>query len=88
MSRLHGRVVRVTVQKLKSGRVRHDTRVEFDGDSAFRSVRVQGTCENMSGAWDAELLEALRSRYDLPDGLPEPRWVKMPRRETVDGKQG
>lgn len=71
-ARLRGRVVRLTARRLKDGGVRHDTRIEFDGDETFGSVRVQGVCSGP--AWRDELLEALRTRYDLPGGLPAERW--------------
>lgn len=79
VSRLKGRVMKVTFRRLKNGKVRHWTRVEFDPalpnaviDQPFRSVSLSGEIP-----WghrpELRLLEALQERYDVPS-LPEPKW--------------
>lgn len=71
---LKGEVVRVTLRRLKSGRIAHNTRIEFDPGQWARSVVVTGSVPGED--WRNVLLGALvRNGYDVP-GLPEPRWTK------------
>lgn len=69
---LVGEVVKVTFRRLRSGDVRHWTRIEFEQPSPFKSVALSGV---IPAEFDPEirLLESLRERYDVV-GLPEARW--------------
>lgn len=73
--KMRGKVVRVTLKRLKSGKLRHDTRIEFDAAATpFLSVRLTGHLPAVG--WDIHLMRALRSRYVIDGDLPEPRWSK------------
>ncbi|MCU1617607.1 MAG: hypothetical protein JWO98_5147 [Frankiales bacterium] len=75
VDKLRGTVTRLTVRRLKSGGIRHDTRIDFIPEEApWLSVRVMGTVPVASAdRWRASLLDALRERYVI-DSLPAERW--------------
>lgn len=70
---LSGRVVKLTLRRLKNGDVRHWTRVEFE-DSPYKSVALSGVIPAGNDP-EATLLLALTRRYHLTHSLPEPRWT-------------
>jgi hypothetical protein len=72
--KLRGTVTKLTFRRLKDGRVRHWTHIDFEQPSDFKSVAVSGA---IAAEHDPEtrLLDALRERYDVP-GLPQARWSR------------
>lgn len=77
LPKLKGTVVRITLRGLASGKVKHNTRIEFDPESSpYRSVVAEGTlpAEWARQDWPALMLDALNTRYDVGNRLPKPRW--------------
>jgi hypothetical protein len=71
--RLTGVVERVSLRQLRSGQLKHDTRIRFtDPASPYKSLRVTGYLPVPD--WEETLLTALQERYDV-DELPEPKWT-------------
>lgn len=71
--RLAGVVDRLSLRRLRSGQLRHDTRIVFtDPVSPYKSVRITGYLP--APGWDETLLTALQERYDV-DTLPAPKWT-------------
>jgi hypothetical protein len=92
--RLPGRVTRVTLRMLASGRVAHNTRVEFVQEPVshpYISTVVTGHMPASWGEqdWHALMLEALSQWYEIIDNaLPPIRWTRDSKTRWPDPPRG